>query len=68
MTGGHAIATEKRAARVMMVDADLIVRMRKRLGVIRECGMRDEGRVGDENTRFILELLYYRRPLAREAS
>ena len=42
MTGGHAIATEKRAARVMMVDANLIVRMRKRLGVIRECGMRDE--------------------------
>ena len=37
---GPAMATEKRAARVMMVDANFIVRMRKRLEVIGECGMR----------------------------
>ena len=30
--------------------------------------MRDEGRVGDENDRFFLELLYSRRARAREAS
>ena len=35
------MATERRAARVMIEAANFIVRMRKLLGVIRECRMRD---------------------------
>ena len=62
---GPAMATEKRAARVMMVDANFIVKMRKLLEVIRECCMRD-GLV----MRILAsswELLYSKRACAREA-